>query len=127
MGHLGQRQLMSGLLVASAGIGGRLLTVGITMGGTSIYGFVSSTGIGSLTPTEFLSSNINQVKWLSTNVLVLAIDDTAHANSGWSTININGNVFNRSDASYSAGGWTWAAVSNPMNVADGSVVPVNIA
>lgn len=117
---------MSGIL---AGLGSssssRALTVGVALGATNVYGFQSSI-IGSLTPTEFLGSNINQLKWLSNN-LVLSINDTSHTNSGWSSVNINGNVFLRTAATYSAGAWTWTPVSNPVGTSAGVILPVDIA
>jgi hypothetical protein len=112
---------MSGLLVASAGIGGRLLTVGNS---GDAYGFGGT--FGSLTPREFLSANINLCGW-EPSIVRFGVNNPSQANGGWSTLNINGTVFTRADASYSGGVWWWTPISNPFGTTVGLIIPVNIA
>jgi hypothetical protein len=120
------RKLMSGALSAMVGAsGGRMLTVGNYL--STVYGFNSAIPSGSLTPTEFLSTNIRQLTW-SASELRLAVSDTSVTNSGWSSINVNGTTFLRTSASFASGIWVWSGVStNPIGTGVGDVIPINIA
>lgn len=128
MGNLGSGRLVSGILAALVGsAGGRLLTVGTVAGSPTYYGYQSASSTGSLSPIEFLSTVIAQIVW-GNNELIMSISNAAQPNSGWETININGTIFLRTSASYSAGSWTWSGIStNPIGTTNGSVIPVNIA
>lgn len=123
MGYLRRGRVMTGIVAALAGMaGGRLLTIGNV---SDQYGYVAGSA-GSLTPAEFLSSAIVQLTWQSSQDLVLWVSNSSLPNSGWETININGTVFLRTNASYSGGIWIWASVStNPIGTS--GTILVNIA
>jgi hypothetical protein len=120
---------MSGILCALVGRnGGRQLTVGNS--GVTSYGF-SNGSYGSLTPGEFLDANITRLDWTTSNTLQLGIDAVV-ANSGWTSISINGNVYQRSSATFTnptgSSAWSWSGVTtNPFGTTAGVIIPVNIA
>lgn len=123
---------MSGALAAMAGGGGGgqyALYIGTTtIAGASYYGFSNGT-FGALSPTNFLGSNIGDLYWRTSSggALTLAVTNSAIPNSGWSTINVNGTIFNRASATFINGIWTWAGVANPIGTSLGSTIPVIIA
>jgi hypothetical protein len=126
MGHFRRgAELMSGILSALAGAsGGRVLTVGNS--GVTSYGYQSG-NFGSLSPTEFLSSNIVQLYWGSTGFLYLKVTGWT-SDTGWETMNIGGTVFLRSNASFGEvpNTWIWSGIaSNPFGTS--GIVAVNIA
>jgi hypothetical protein len=129
MGGLGEPQLMSGALGAMiGGAAGRLLTVGHgVLGGTDSYGFRGFGVLGALTPTEFLGGSITQLLWDVGNHVYLNGGAPGQTNSGWSSMNLNGTVFLRADATFASALWTWTGITvNPIPVA-GAQVLVTIA
>lgn len=120
---------MSGILAALAGgSGGRQLTVGAS--GLVTYGFASALSIGSLTPDDFLEANIIELAWTA-NTVIMEVDAVV-ANSGWTSVSINGTVFLRTSATYTnpsgLSAWQWTGVStNPFGTTAGVIIPVNIA
>ena len=100
---------------------GSLLFKGITSYGyTSSYGSISDGTFGFIS-----NATINYLNWSNAagNILYFALAGN-RANSGWSTVTINGIVFNRSAATYSYDSGTdttsWSmAGENPFGTTDG--------
>lgn len=108
---------MTGIMCALIGGGGDLFmgpysgTAGT--GGLGVgYDFY---GTGSIAPNDsFAGFTIQYLTWDSGTLLLSLFGDAP--NSGWTTLTVNGNAFNRASALFSGGGptnWTWAA-SNPF-------------
>ena len=84
---------------------------------------------GTFNPTG--GTGITDLWWnisAGQNVLYFTLN-AAVSNSGWTSMTINGNVFNRTAASFSSGSgystWTWSGVSsNPFGTTSGSVQAV---
>lgn len=113
------------------------LTVGIQTGKFfNIYGFNSVSNFGSLSDNtvDFKSgAECRNLSWgSSTQTLSFTIVGN-QTNAGFTTMNINGNSFNRTDATYqyvSNGNpepfteWYWGSVSNPFGTSVGAVLSV---
>lgn len=117
---------MTGILCTLAGAAGSpyagdaFVTVGFLSGGDfSSYGF-NTGGQGSIYPstwagTGFAFSILKDVYYLgSPSWLDFTVSGDA-PNSGWSTMNVNGTILNRADASYYAnsGSTTWIFFGAP--------------
>ena len=98
------------------------------------YGYTSVDSTGSITDGTFNpagGATIDGLWWefaSSINEVYLSLT-SAVSNSGWTTMTINGNVFNRASASFASGTgysrWTWSGVSsNPFGTTSGNVQAV---
>jgi hypothetical protein len=107
---------MTGILAAIAGSGlGALETQTLTVGtsGSFVYGY-DAANFGSISPgTSTIYSGSSWVALYHSDFdgsTILELNAVV-ANSGWTTMNINGAVFNRADAVFFAGGgisrWDW--------------------
>lgn len=113
------------------------LTVGKLQGkAVVIYGFNSTTPIGSLSDNtvDFKGgAECRNLSWGSaTENLSFAVVGNL-TNAGFTTMDINGNSFNRTDATYqyvSNGSpdpfteWYWSGASNPFGTTEGAVLSV---
>ena len=113
------------------------LTVGVFTGKFFfIYGFDSTSSYGSLSDStvDFKSgAECRNLSWgSSTQNLSFTIVGN-HTNAGFTTMSINGNSFNRTDATYqyvSNGNpdpfteWYWSGASNPFGTTEGAVLSV---
>ena len=113
------------------------LTVGVFTGKFfSLYGFDSTSSYGSLSDNtvDFKGgAECRNLSWgSSTQNLSFTIVGN-HTNAGFTTMNINGNSFNRTDATYqyvSNGDpdpfteWYWSGASNPFGTTVGAVLSV---
>lgn len=94
------------------------------------YGYSNSINLGSIsdgTSNIYGGASILQIANLNGNSTILTIEGS-RANSGWTTMTINGIDFNRADASYSTTttntAWTWSPSSNPFGTTEGAEVTV---
>lgn len=125
---------MTGITCAVAGSGSYIGTVVVTVGydnpgpGVETYGYGSGT-FGSISPSTWGTLTISSFYFLlSGNSVTLAVDKDA-PNSGWTTMNIAGTVYNRVDASYnnypgSATEWIWPSATNPFGTTVGATKTV---
>lgn len=111
---------MTGIMCAMFVGGGFDGTYSGTAGsGAGYTGFSLSVSFGTISPTTFVTGNDGIILELDWNGTLYFGVNGISPNSGWSTVTINGNVFNRASASYSTPGgsttyWQWASVSNPF-------------
>lgn len=107
------------------------VTVGVELSQyVSWYGYSNSINLGSIsdgTSNIYGGASILQIANLNGNSTFLTIEGS-RANSGWTTMTINGIDFNRADASYSTTttntAWTWSPSSNPFGTTEGAEVTV---
>jgi hypothetical protein len=111
--------IMCGMFSGGASSGGT--HTGVAGTGTGFVGYNLSLAFGSISPTTFTAGNggtILELDWDGGASILYFGATGVSPNSGWSTLTINGNVFNRTSASYSTAGgntyWTWTSVSNPL-------------
>lgn len=124
---------MTGITCAVAGSGSYIGTVVVTVGydnpgpGVDLYGY---NGLqGSVSPSTWGTLTISSFYFLlSGGSVTLAVDEDA-PNSGWTTMNIAGTVYNRVDASYtnipaSETSWIWSSATNPFGTTIGATKTV---
>ena len=107
------------------------VTVGVSVSQyVSWYGYSNSINLGSIsdgTSNIYGGASILQIANLNGSSTFLTIEGS-RANSGWTTMTINGIDFNRADASYSTTttntAWTWSPSSNPFGTTEGAEVTV---
>lgn len=136
---------MTGITCALAGAGGNPyqgsanVTVGMYYDPNPSFSFVYygySTGlIGSVSPSTWSQTNATiraltfvQVFTTPTQWITFSVTGS-YPNSGWTTMNVNGTILNRSAATYSNDGtnttWTWFGASNSFGTTVGAVRPVS--
>ena len=86
--------------------------------GSGFTGYNLSIPFGSISPTAFSTGNGGTILEMDHDgTLYFGVTGTS-PNSGWATLTINGNTFNRTSASYSNPGgntyWQWSSVSSPF-------------
>ena len=88
----------------------------------SVYGSISDGTLSIFGPS---ADTVDKCYWLTGGLLTLRLTSTSTiSDSIWSTVTIDGNVFNRTDASFSGGGangtWSWTGTSNPFGYVNGA-------
>jgi hypothetical protein len=111
------------------------ITVGIIVPKATLYGYnVTSvqSAFGSIDVAEvpWATRDLRAAYWDTNNDLRVAVEGTV-GNINWTSIDINGNSYNRADATYSVNAdgddhWLWASViPNPFGTTEGALIPVN--
>lgn len=127
---------MTGITCAVAGSGSYIASTTVTVGFYSnppstvaTYGFADYVG-GSVSPSTWNGRNLLEILWedtlLSGKQVVFVVAGSL-PNSGWTTMTIDGNVYNRVDATYTLGSntnWTWSSVTNPFGTTVGATKTV---
>ena len=123
---------MTGITCAVAGSGSSIGTVVMTVGyanlgpGVDLYGYDGTEG--SISPSTWGTRTITLFYFLpSGENLTLAVAGNA-PNSGWTTMNIAGTIYNRVDASYNSPGsetsWIWNTTTNPFGTTVGVTISI---
>ena len=106
----------------------------VTIGSATVFytarvGFQSSFSLGSIsdgTSNLYSGASITGVMWSGGSQNHLSFSVTAtQANSGWTTMTVNGNSYARTSATYfsSTTSWQWSGVtSNPFGATSGTKV-----
>lgn len=125
---------MTGIMCSAASSGSYISTVAVTVGyynpgpGVDVYGYANGL-YGSVSPSTWGTFTISSFYFLpSGNSVTFAVYGDA-PNSGWTTMNIAGTVYNRVDASYtnvpgSETSWIWPSATNPFGTTVGATKTV---
>lgn len=127
---------MTGITCAVAGSGSYIASTTVTVGSYSnppttiaTYGFADYVG-GSVSPSAWNGRTILELLWedtLSSGKQVVFVVSGVVPNSGWTTMTVDGNVYNRADATYASTSntnWTWTSATNPFGTSVGETKTV---